>query len=76
MGPLTRNGAADSSSNRADGNQTRLEAGGDGVQDARQLLDEEQGLTGTPKAKSIRHTNTTREVRHCTKHHCMNPHSK
>jgi hypothetical protein len=65
MGPLTRNGAGDAATNRTDVNQTRLEAGGDGPQDARQqLLDEEQGLTGTPKARTVRHTNTTREVRH------------
>ena len=62
MGPLTRNGGADSGTNRADPAQIRLESGNDGPQDARQLLDEEQGLTGTPKARSIRHTNTTREV--------------
>lgn len=63
MGPLTRNGAGDAATNRTDANQTRLEAGSDGPQDARQLLDEEHGLTGTPKARTVRHTNTTREVR-------------
>ena len=66
MGPLTRNGTADAATNRTDSSQTRVEAGSDGVQDARQLLDEEHGLTGTPKARSVRHANTTREVRQGT----------
>ena len=62
MGPTTRNGTADGAANRAETTQTRLEAGNDCPMDARQLLDEEQGITGTPKARSTRHTTTTREV--------------
>ena len=62
MGPTTRNGTADGAATRAENTQTRLEAGNDCPLDARQLLDEEQGLTGTPKARSTRHTTTTREV--------------
>ena len=62
MGPTTRTGTADAAASRAESIQTRLEAGNDCPLDARQLLDEEQGLTGTPKARSTRHTTTTREV--------------
>ena len=62
MGPTTRNGTADGAASRAENIQTRLEAGNDCPLDARQLLDEEEGLTGTPKARSVRHTTTTREV--------------